>query len=307
VDIAAKASIGSVRAGIYQSVSFSASSLIVILIAALSLQAQNLSVGSIQDIDKHGNWFLYPDTNSTEGKKLARWQEVPAGGIIRNKTPNTGDYITIVDATLKVLVIKKCESLTSCYEPIILPRTLRTVPPPDEITSLFRRVREALSAEPYEPSMHRMRSAGMRLDEDVVSLMNGRVDLRKIMQHAPPGKYTLEPYEPLPTGQQTAAKKSQAVGFDWRPTISSLSVGPRKFGLYEISLAEAADIDSPVVAVSFCVLFCSSRDYAGLRGAFQQVQALTNQWAASADPETHLFLRAYLRELAKSHHIADQP
>jgi hypothetical protein len=270
------------------------------LFLALSLHAQSPTVGSITNIDDHGNWFLYPDTTSSEGEKLARWQDVPAGGVIRSKSPTPGDYITIVDFTMKPIVTKKCESPTSCYEPVLLPRTPGPAPP-DELTLLIRKVLKLLSAEPFDPSMHRMRAAAVRQNEDVVPLVNGRVDLRNIMQHMPPGKYSWAPYKP------TVAAQSQPVNFDWEPRTTFLSIGQGKSGIYEIALLEPADTNSPIVSATVRVLLCSPKDQASLQAAFQRVRTLTGNWGGPADPGTHDFLRAYLAELAQSRHISEKP
>ena len=269
---------------------------------SLTLDAQTRTIGSVSDIDEHGNWYIYPDANSTQARKLAQWHELPAGGVIRSKSPKAGDYIAIVDVNLKPLVAKRCESASSCSEPIYLPREPKEAP--NEMSALYRKVLEHLSAEPYEPSMHRTRASGTRFDEGVVPLVNSRLDLQTVMQHMPPGKYSLAPFAAHATPQ---AKASGAVAFDRASGPTVVSVGNRKPGLYEISLVQAADPDSPIVAASVRILVCSSKDHPDLEASFRRAEALTQQWERTASSGAHAFLRAYLAELAESRQISGKP
>ena len=272
---------------------------ITALIAVLPLCAQTKPVGSVEDIDERGNWFVYENADAPEGRKLTRWQHLPAGGVIRNKAPKAGDHLQIVDDNLRVLASKKCESANSCYEPIYLPREPKEAP--GELTAFFRRILARLSAEDFDRSMHRTRAAGVRLEEGVVAIVNGRADLRKLMEHMPGGKYTLESFKP------GGGSAKDALKFEWSGKSAEVPLGNRKPGIYEISLSQTADADSPVVAASVRVLLCNPKDYANLSASFQQVQGLTNQWGSTVTPAVHDFLREYLTELAGSRQIPGKP
>jgi len=275
--------------------------LILTLISALSLPAQNATIGHVTEIDEHGKWYVYADANSNQRWRLRKWQDVPAGGVIRIESPAAGAHIALVDIYLKPLIAKTCETANTCYQPIFLPLTLAGAP--DELSQIYRKVFHRLLGEPYQPSMHRMRGAATRLDEGVAPLENGRVDLRKVMIHMPPGKYSLQTYGP----QAATAKPSGAVNFDWNSQTTAISIGNRRPGLYEISLLEAADLDAPTSSASLRVLLCSSPQYASLLAAFERAQALTDGWGSTVSRETgHAFLRAYLAELAESRRESTQ-
>jgi hypothetical protein len=273
---------------------------LTILIPAFPLCAQN-TIGHVVDIDEHGNWYLYPEgANSNRQQKVMRWQDVPAGCVIRIRSPQTGDYVTIVDSKNRILVTKKCGSPNDCYQPIFLPRDLKDVTPADEEHSrnLFKRLR----AEPYLQSMFRMRGGSLQL-EGVGLLANGYADLRDVMLHAPQGKYSLQPYAKL--GAMSNGRENETVGavtLNWDPHHTALvSTGSLKPGLYEISLEEAADEDSPIVSVSVRVLLCSEQEYHDVFALYQNFRASTQQWGDTVKPEiVHAFLRAYLTDVANT-------
>jgi hypothetical protein len=277
-------------------------SLILPLIFALSLQAQNSTIGHVAEIDDSGKWYVYADASSSQRSRLRKWQDVPAGGVIRIESPAAGDHIALVDIYLKPLISRTCETANVCYQPIFLPLTLTGAP--DELSQIYRYVFHRLLGEPYQPSMHRMRGVTIRQDEGVARLENGRVDLRKVMIHMPPGKYFLQTYGP----PAAPAKPSGAVNFDWNSQTTVISIGNRRPGLYEISLIEAADLDAPTSSASVRVLLCSSQQYARLLASFERAQALTDGWGSTVSRETgHAFLRAYLAELVESRMESTKP
>lgn len=270
--------------------------LLSIVIAASPMRAQS-PIGHV--VDLKGDWYLYADSAAGNPTlKLAQWQDVPAGGVIRIQSPSTDNYITVVDPHLNIIAQRKCENLNTCYQPIFLPRTLKETGPADELASLARKAWTLLWGEPYQQSFHRVRGVAPRLAEGVAPVVNGRVDLREVMQHVPNGRYSLAAYQK----QAAKHKHGEATAFDWDPeTTTAVSIGNRKPGLYEISSLEPADESLPSAGVSVRVLLCAPQQYSRALASFQKAQGQTDQWANATAPETiHVFLRAYLTELAKA-------
>src|SRR5262249_22488415 len=73
-------------------------------------------------LDVQGDWLIF-DAGADEdaGRRLQKWQRVRAGGVIRVKSPTTGDQISIVDRDLKVIASRNCRVLATCYQPLFLP------------------------------------------------------------------------------------------------------------------------------------------------------------------------------------------
>lgn len=116
-----------------------------ILIAMPSVWAED-AVGHVVDIK--GEWYLYPDgVHSSREQKLSKWQDVFPGGVIRLKSPSTGDFITIVDVQLKPLIENRCETANVCVQPIYLPPVLKTSAVPEEVGQLLSNVWKELWGE----------------------------------------------------------------------------------------------------------------------------------------------------------------
>jgi len=260
-----------------------------------AVHAQN-TIGHVLDIS--GDWYLYVGgADSNEGQKLSRWQDVPAAGIIRIKTPSKDDHISIIDIHLNVLVERKCASSESCYQPIFLPANLTESGILEETSALLNGAWNLLWGEPYQSSLFRTRGAAPLLDEGVAPIVNGEADLRGLMQGMSSGKYSLVEYR----GQSPEDRVVESTVFDWNPaTPAAISIGNRKPGVYEISSVVSVNQDN-LSRLSLRVLLSTSKDYLVAADSFKKVRSLTDKWAGATDPTTvHDFLRAYLSQLAKA-------
>lgn len=280
--------------------------LVITFAIAPTLQAQ-ARIGFVVDIK--GDWVLYPkpQDNDTQGQdkkgkvedgtKLSKWDDVPAGAVIRSRAAHDGDFITIVDKdSLNVLVSSRCEQAASCYKPIYLPDQLNDSGLSAELEAGLKKARDILLGEPPQASMHRVRGAAPRVDEAVVRLTGDEIDLRPVMQRMPRGRYSLAPY-----GQMTGGRPpAQAAAFDWDPHIEALIlVRNQKPGLYEVEEITASENSPPDPNNSVRVLVCSSGDYEDIFNSFEKVRGLTDTWANTASQDSiHAFLRAYLAGLA---------
>ncbi len=240
-------------------------------------------------LEINGDWHLYPNDVSKEEKKLCKWKDVPPGGIIRDKSPMAGDHIKIVDVQGRKVVDKQCGSAVACSQPITLPREVSS----GEWLPLLSRVWALLMAEPYQPSLHRMRGAPPLLSEGVARLVDNHLDLGEAMRQFPRGKYDLKRLN----AERPTDDSTHLTGFKWEPHSGTARVPGLKTGLYEAVIETPTGTDTARNA-SFLFLLCDSRDYAGAVASFRRAQALTAQWGET-NPETiHAFLRAYLAELA---------
>jgi hypothetical protein len=270
--------------------------LLTILMMAPGVGAQN-QIGHVVDI--RGDWYFYPQSAETsEAQKLSKWQDVLAGGVIRIKLPAAGDYITVVDVHLNVLVDRKCDSPNACYQPIFLPRGSMESGVSDELDSLFKRAWALLWGESPVASLYRVRGTAPLLNEGVALLPhgNGKVNLAGLMTNMPKGKYLISVYHDPVAGKLVTDDTSS---FDWDPATSTLnSIGSRNPGLYEISLLPPND-DSPSTRISVRVLLSSPEGYPEASASFERVRSQTNAWTGAASPEAiHEFLRAFLTQLA---------
>jgi hypothetical protein len=262
--------------------------LICLVTATSPTVAQNV-IGHVLDLK--GDWYLYAQgAESDQAQRLAKWQDVPAGGVIRITSPTADDSISIADTHLNILVERKCAGPNACYEPIFLPRSLKETNFSQSLDSLLPKVWALLWGEPYETSLHRTRG-GSLFDEAIAPLMDGQVNLEESMQHLPNGRYSVAAYNSKSTGPRTP------ISFMWEPS-NQAAVLPLAPGLYEISLSPAGDGDQPILNLSVCVLVVQSDMYPAARAEFQRIRASTERWATVTSAETvHDFLRAYLSEL----------
>jgi len=256
-------------------------------------------------LDLNGDWHLHASSAGDEASgKLSKWQDLPAQGVVRVKSPSADDYITIVDQRLRPLIERACRVVSRCAQPIYLPKSADAPSGTDAFASALRQVWSLLAGGDYERSMHRVRGAG-RFSEGIAPLRDGRLDLGEAMRGVGRGRYSLSVCEQEascePEGNRDAR---QTVAFDWNPEATKIvTLGDRRPGLYEVSSAAGA----PGPRVSVRILVCAWQSYPAARAAFRETQASAEKWGnAAADETTHAFLRAYLAQLARAGVCASQ-
>jgi hypothetical protein len=270
--------------------------LLAMLMMAPGVGAQD-RIGHVVDIK--GDWYFYPGSaESSEAHKLSKWQDVLPGGVIRIKLPSAGDYITIVDVHLSMLVDKKCDSPNRCNQPIFLPHTASENGVSTELDSLLDRAWALLWGESPTASLYRVRGATPLLNEGVALLPHehGKVDLAGLMTNMPKGRYLITAHRD-PAGRKISG--GDANSFDWDPSVSTTaSIGNRPPGIYEISLLQPKG-DVPGERISVRVLLCSPNDYPETAASFERVRSQTATWVGAASLDTtHEFLRAFLTQAA---------
>lgn len=248
-------------------------------------------------VELNGDWFVYASSRGdASSKKLSKWDEVPAGSVIRAKEPSTNNYLSIVDENAKELLVRLCRPTTNCLQPIYLPETTNQ---PQGTSGIFgqalHQVWNLLAGGEYERSMNRVRGPLLQT-EYVLSAQRGRLDLSEAMRGNFKGQYTL-----VRCQQEASCGLTKSLArpftFDWLPDTPNVSAPARlPTGLYEISLADDPDRqDSRQVSVR--ILICSAKEADAARLAFAKAVKITESWSAGSK---HAFLRAYLAQLNRN-------
>jgi len=272
---------------------------LVVMIPSVHSEIQPV-VGHV--VELNGDWSVYDSARGdAQSHKLSKWQQLPAGGVVRIKSPSTGDNINIVDENAQELIERLCNPVEHCLEPIFLPQSV-AAKSGDFFKAVLRQawnlLPPLLPGDDYEPSMHRVR--GLRLQsEGVVPIRDGGIDLGEPMHSIIKGRYTLAACNPEATCQQEASPRpEETVVFDWNPELTTIAlVGPLPPGLYVISPVEAPDQGASGLKISVRLLVCASKAFASTRSAFQSTQMLADSWSSET---AHAFLWAYLVQLNRS-------
>jgi hypothetical protein len=249
-------------------------------------------------LELSGDWQLYSSgASGAQSQALSKWQGLPAGGVVRVKSPSEDDFITIVDPRLEVLLKRSCLKVTTCFQPIYLPNAPNRPSGTDALALALQEVWGLLTGGEYELSMHRVRGAA-RFSEGVGALRDGRLDLGEAMHSIPKGRYSVAPCKPEANCEPAGDRGK--VEFDWDPGSTTLvEIGPRQPGLYEVNLEDRADQGAGRLQISVRILACTPPSYPSARVAFQKVRTSTAKWEDATDT-THAFLRAYLAQLARA-------
>jgi hypothetical protein len=276
--------------------------LVVLLVVSWSAQSENpVVVGHVAGLS--GQWYLYPDVSAESStKRLGNHDEVYAYGVIRNRSPSVRDHISIVDLQLKVIIDKKCQPLSSCYQPIFLPEMQNTPLPGQE---LFGKVWAVLAGDERLRSLVRVRGASPRFAEGVVPIVDRKADLSEVISGLEKGRYSLGPLYESPAADRA---RPAGVEFDWDPDKRQIvSIGDQPPGLYKISPMPSPGDMTPTPRIAVLVLLCAGSSCQQAVASFQLIQSLTAKWAGAASPETiHAFRRAYITELAKARGLPEQ-
>jgi hypothetical protein len=260
--------------------------------------------GEIQPVVGHvvelnGDWFVYASARGdARSQRLSKWQDLPAGGVVRIKSPSTGDYINIVDENAQELIERLCSPIDQCFPPLYLPQSADEKSSTDPFGAALRQVWNLLSGGEYEPSMHRVRGLLLQ-SEGVVPIVDGGIDLGEPMHGIIKGRYTLATCKQEATCEQEAnPKPGEQVVFDWSPELTTIAlVGRLPPGLYGISSEDGSDQGASGLKISVRILVCASQAFSSTRYAFRKTRMLADKWSGET---AHAFLRAYLVQLNRS-------
>ncbi len=280
------------------------SSWLICAMAAVALQLPgferarseaSVTIGHVAEI--RGNWRLFPSgTEETDGEPLYQYAPLKARGVLRLKSPQANDAITVVDADLKVIATRSCKIVTSCYQPIFLPDAPREATLMTEASSALGSVWDLLWHETHRQSVHRVRLPNRRMSEDVVAIANGEVDLKHVMAPLRDGRYVLKRQAP----PSAATAGGEEIEFDWSPAErTTVEIGTHPPGLYEITPAATPERLYQSGGPSLYVLLCDPAQCPELSASFERSRSAVADWRPHvSEPTVHQFLRAVLVELA---------
>lgn len=253
----------------------------MILLSAQSAQAQ-AQIAVVVDVN--GEWVL----NERAGN-LGKLDGIPAGGVIEFRKHSFGkSYIVIADRVGTIIDGRDCDK-DDCNKPIVLPKSVA------RNSSALSRIFSAVvsfwrkGGDIYDTLIVRTKEGD--LEEAIVTLNDGRVDLSAAFKKRIKGNYLLRF---VPKGNRRL-KLIDRVAFDWDPQKPSPLVIPRiKPGLYEIKLLSLQEIQPEEQDV--WVLITPPGNYFKKTSAqFAQVRKETEHWGAKGFEESRRsFLRAFL-------------
>jgi hypothetical protein len=241
-----------------------------------------------------GEWLL-------NGKALADGEKLPAGGKIyhvqrKRDQPPPLDYISVVffDGTIES---RSWDNLQSWNHPIRLPAAHKE--PPSQWSRIVTAVMGVFPGHPEKYTQMSVRGPAIDVQDTVVDINNGQLDLRSAFKHLKKGQYliVLEPIQHTNTRAEEATSKP--LSFDWDPNTSpALRVDGIRPGLYTLRVRNAQSEGSGNRSEAWIVLAEHTR-YESTAAAFRECVTLTEQWASEAPPDAaRSFQRAYLESLA---------
>lgn len=250
-------------------------------------------VGFVEDVK--GDWFLDDKLIPSKGKC-----PVPAGSILRAKTPRNAAYSRVLiafrDCTKPIDLI--CDRQGNCGEPIKLPAKL--VPGECKKQANEGRATERALRSPskYESLCSNCRGAAT-LSTAVVQLAEAAVDLTPVFERTE-GKPFLLQFEPIPHKGALQNTSLGPVRLRWNPGERiSISVKGLRVGLYRIGFLEPETQEHEPTGEDVWVLITDRGRFEKLRNSFQQAVELSKRWSNDLTPDRESFLRAYLEALAE--------
>lgn len=260
----------------------------LLLIAASRAQEK---IGYVLDVK--GMWSL--DNNPSQ--RLSRAAALPAEGVIRLRASSGvgANYIVIANLSGEVIKKRECYGPENCQE-VVLPRSVgRSI---SFLSRVYTRIMDRVFSQPDRYRAAISRGAGGEMQEAVVMLTAGKVNLGSAFTKMGRGKYLLRLESPGGEKQETV----RPLEFEWNPAVepSLVELNGIKEGLYRLSLLDARDGQSLGGGMDAWILVCEPETYEKVSSDFREVSKQTAAWESKVSRATiRSFLRAYLDELAE--------
>jgi len=260
------------------------------LLPTVAARAQE-KIGYVFDVK--GEWSL----DGNPSTRLGRAAALPSGGVIRLRAASGvgTNYIVVADISGVVIGRRECDEPESC-QPVVLPRTVRRSP--SMLSRLYARIMDRFGRRPDTYAAAISRSAGGEMQEAVVLLAEGKVDLSPAFEKMGAGKYLLR-VESLGDGSGETAGPLE---FAWNPVGENavMEVKGLRQGLYRLSLLDAKDLQPLGGGMDAWILVCEPDTYRDTSSDFREVSGQTAAWKSQVSRATvRSFLRAYLDELSE--------
>jgi len=260
-------------------------------------------------VELRGEWLL-------NGKiKLSQGSALEVNGVITFANPaDRSGYIVIADRAGNIFQRRRCGS-GECSLPIKLPTSISNDQSPT--SSLIESTMTLVSSDPAKydaPEGRGTRLGGFgdrdlgsragELQEAVVRLADGQIDLRDVFKNMQGDKYLLR-FEPI---SKEKAGSAARLPFDWDPRKPvSLPANGLSPGLYRISISHVSLLESEGSAGASgheaWILIADPDYYSKAAPSFLEAQNVTRKWGNSVKKSAiREFLRASLDFLTQSAH-----
>lgn len=255
-------------------------------------------VGFVLDI--RGSWHL----NGDRSQQVYKGSSLPAGGLLTfGGDHQSAAYVNIADQTGKLIISKRCGNTGACS--VRLPNA----PPANDslVGRVFRGIMDLWRGEPGKYGVFKSQGNNEELQEAVLKLAEGKVDLSLVLIGLKKGSFVLD-FKPLSVpGEPTSRSRIGPLTLDWDPQKpASLSIPNLQPGLYEIRQLEEGSLEPSGPGTEAWVLVANPTDYEKLRSCFSRAQAVTKEWGTSVKPNTvRSFLRGDLDYLAANGAICE--
>jgi hypothetical protein len=256
------------------------------LIAAPSaLGVEN--VGYVFEV--RGEWTLNGDSREL----LRTGQELPAGGVIRNRSGDASDRIAVAGRAGLIIDNRSCGG-GHCGSPIRLPRASRHEP--TLMSVLMDTAMKLLRSDPERYRVYIIR--GVTLQEAVARLADDRLDLSAVFAKAGAGTYHLR-LTPLSEKVEAGREPLPQVVFAWDPARPSpLPARGLHPGLYELTLLKDDGLGPTPVTAWFFAL--GAGDFKDAAASFAEARRLTLRMGRGVSRQAaRSFERAWLDHLSK--------
>lgn len=254
-----------------------------------STTAQEPNAGVVGSLS--GDWRLSGASGS-----IQRGQSLPAGGKIFLAGPrrnSRGSHIEIYLLSGMMMSIS-CDRLDICERPISLPEASKSPPSfPERFWTLLK------GLVSRSDRLASTLSRGDELQEAVVRLADGQVDLAPVFRKMKPGSYLLG-FQPATNAGDSDRSAVVEIEFEWDLGRSLRLYAPRlRSGLWRLELLERSTPTHEPLGIDAWVLLATPVDHEKNQKAFLDVQSLIRKWDSASNPESaRTFLRAYLEYLA---------
>ena len=170
---------------------------------------------------------------------------------------------------------------------------------PEESTLVSRILAEAKRAfsehpDRYVPTI--TRGAGGSLQEAVVRLKDGHLEVAPAFQSMKKGSYLLRIRSPKDEAEPISGGALEQLAFEWDPEHPvPLAVGNLRPGVYVLSLLRTHSEDHEPTGDQSWILATGAADFEKAAASFQQAKQTVSQWPEVVQQgEARGFLRAYL-------------
>lgn len=235
------------------------------------------------------------------GRRLSKGSAVTAGAVVRRKSADASNYITVVDRGGKLIAQRHCWNARECERAVTLPRTNRAK---SSMTTRFFGAVMSLwqgSPEKYVSGISRggLGKGEIKLSESVLKNEDGAVDASAVFKELKSGRYHIRLTSQTPAANDTSAPLDLK-DVEWNSEKpSSLAVGDVKPGLYKITVTELKSGKPTPRSQTAWVLISAPKDFEQASAAFREAEGVTEQWGASVDATSvRSFLRASLEHIA---------